>query len=107
MSDGIVLVGLPGSGKSAVGRRLASLLDRPFIDIDEETHRLAGMPPAELIRLHGEQRLREIDQMFRAENKMPPPENVQQRALTMLNSLICYPSHFQGLDSINFSELEV
>ena len=32
MSDAIVLVGLPGSGKSAVGRLVAERLGRPFID---------------------------------------------------------------------------
>ena len=34
MSDAIVLVGLPGSGKSSVGRVLAEREGRPFIDLD-------------------------------------------------------------------------
>ena len=38
----IVLVGMPGSGKSAVGRRLAARLDLPFLDADEEIERAAG-----------------------------------------------------------------
>ena len=32
----IVLVGMPGSGKSAIGRRLAARLQLPFVDADEE-----------------------------------------------------------------------
>src|SRR5262249_56807722 len=38
----IVLVGMPGSGKSAVGRRLAARLDLAFLDADEEIERAAG-----------------------------------------------------------------
>ena len=39
MSDGIVLVGLPGSGKTTVGQVVAERLGRPFIDVDTEIHR--------------------------------------------------------------------
>lgn len=35
MSDGIVLVGLPGAGKSSVGRSLAAALGRRFVDTDD------------------------------------------------------------------------
>ena len=39
MSDGIVLAGLPGSGKTTVGECVAAKLGRPFIDIDREIER--------------------------------------------------------------------
>ena len=38
----IVLIGMPGCGKSAVGRALAKALDRPFIDADGEIVKAAG-----------------------------------------------------------------
>jgi shikimate kinase len=38
----VVLVGLPGSGKSAVGRRLAQRHGATFIDLDESIERGAG-----------------------------------------------------------------
>lgn len=38
----VVLVGLTGSGKSTVGRRLARRLDRPFVDADDELARRSG-----------------------------------------------------------------
>ena len=38
----VVLVGLPGSGKSVVGRRLAHRQRRAFIDLDERIERAAG-----------------------------------------------------------------
>ncbi len=54
MADGIVLVGLPGSGKSVVGRLLAQRLGRPFIDTDELVKRQTGRSPARIIDEDGE-----------------------------------------------------
>jgi shikimate kinase len=50
----IVLVGMPGSGKSAVGRRLAAHLELPFLDADEEIERAAGKPIMDIFKEHGE-----------------------------------------------------
>lgn len=56
--DGVVLVGLSGSGKSTVGRCLASRLGRPFLDLDELVHHRTGRTSADLIRASGEEALR-------------------------------------------------
>jgi shikimate kinase/3-dehydroquinate synthase len=50
----VVLVGLPGSGKSAVGRRLAARHDAAFIDLDEAIEREAGVRIAEIFADEGE-----------------------------------------------------
>ena len=50
----IVLVGMPGSGKSAVGRRLAARLELPFVDADEEIEHAAGKPITDIFKDHGE-----------------------------------------------------
>ena len=50
----IVLVGLMGAGKTAIGKRLAALLELPFYDADEEIERAAGMTIAEIFKTHGE-----------------------------------------------------
>jgi shikimate kinase len=50
----IVLVGMPGSGKSAVGRRLAPRLGLSFFDADEEIERAAGKPIVDIFKDHGE-----------------------------------------------------
>ena len=55
----IVLVGMPGSGKSAAGRRLAARLDLPFLDADEEIERAAGKPITDIFKDHGEPYFRE------------------------------------------------
>jgi shikimate kinase/3-dehydroquinate synthase len=50
----IVLVGLMGAGKTAIGKRLAAQLGLPFFDADQEIERAAGMTIAEIFRTHGE-----------------------------------------------------
>jgi shikimate kinase len=49
-----VLVGLMGAGKSSVGRRLAALCGREFVDLDEEIRRVAGRGIGELFAERGE-----------------------------------------------------
>src|SRR5262245_36716188 len=55
----IVLIGMPGCGKSALGRRLAPRLDLPFVDVDEEIERAAGKTIKEIFAEHGEAYFRE------------------------------------------------
>lgn len=50
----VVLVGLMGAGKSAVGRRLAARLGVPFIDADAEIERAAGCAISEIFERDGE-----------------------------------------------------
>lgn len=50
----LVLVGLMGAGKSAVGRRVASRLSIPFIDADTEIEKAAGCPVSEIFAREGE-----------------------------------------------------
>jgi shikimate kinase/3-dehydroquinate synthase len=54
MADGVVLIGLSGSGKSVVGRLLAERLGRPFVDTDELVERRTGRSPATIIDEDGE-----------------------------------------------------
>lgn len=50
----IVLVGMPGCGKSAIGRRLAPRLGLPFVDADDEIERAAHKSIREIFEDHGE-----------------------------------------------------
>jgi len=50
----VVLVGLMGTGKSTVGRKLANMLGLPFVDADEEIERAAQMSIPEIFDTYGE-----------------------------------------------------
>jgi shikimate kinase len=50
----IVLIGLMGAGKTAVGRRLANQLELPFIDADTEIEVAAGAAISEIFAENGE-----------------------------------------------------
>ncbi|HHY27461.1 MAG TPA: shikimate kinase [Desulfitobacterium dehalogenans] len=62
--DNIILVGFMGTGKSTVGRRLAKLLEREFIDTDVEIERLTEMTVSEIFRRHGETRFRSEERLL-------------------------------------------
>jgi shikimate kinase len=55
----IVLVGLMGSGKSSVGKRLAAVLGLPFCDADHEIEVAAGLTIAEIFQRYGEPHFRD------------------------------------------------
>lgn len=57
----ISLVGMPGAGKTTVGRILAEKLGMGFCDTDEEIEKTAGESPEKIIEKYGEERFREIE----------------------------------------------
>lgn len=57
----VILVGLPGAGKSAVGRELARQLRRPFVDFDEEIVRREGRTIPEIFASEGEAYFRRLE----------------------------------------------
>lgn len=68
----ICLVGMMGCGKSTVGRRIAILLGREFVDADRELELRCGVPVATVFELEGEAGFRKreaqlIDELSRRE----------------------------------------
>ena len=61
MNRHVYLIGMPGSGKSTVGRALAKLLDVPFIDLDAEIEDAARKTIPEIFRQDGEVAFRELE----------------------------------------------
>lgn len=57
----IVLIGMPGSGKSTIGRILSEKLGRRFTDTDEEIEKAAGMSIPMIFELYGEERFRVLE----------------------------------------------
>ncbi|MGH2444758.1 MAG: shikimate kinase, partial [Candidatus Limnocylindria bacterium] len=54
MPDGIVLVGMPASGKTTVGRLVADRLGRRFVDTDELVEQRIGIPVPAYLEQRGE-----------------------------------------------------
>ncbi|PYB73977.1 MULTISPECIES: shikimate kinase [Rhizobium] len=57
----LVLVGLMGAGKSAIGRLVAQQLGLPFIDTDTEIERVSRMTISELFAAYGEEEFRALE----------------------------------------------
>jgi shikimate kinase len=58
----IVLVGLMGAGKTAIGRKVATALGLAFIDSDQEIEDVSRMSIPELFELYGEPEFRALEQ---------------------------------------------
>jgi shikimate kinase/3-dehydroquinate synthase len=69
----VILVGLPGSGKSAVGRRLAQRHKAPFIDLDDRIETADGRSIPEIFAEDGEAAFREKERLAVAE--LGPPDD--------------------------------
>ena len=63
----IVLIGMPGCGKSTIGRLLSGKLNRPFVDADAKIVSAAGMSIPEIFAQSGEAGFREIETRVLAE----------------------------------------
>ena len=57
----IILIGLPGSGKSTVGRQLARKWQLPFIDSDHAIEEVLGGSIRSYFESHGEQAFRDVE----------------------------------------------
>src|SRR5690606_18690109 len=69
----IVLIGLMGAGKTAVGKRLAARLGMPFVDADQEIEAAAGCSISDIFARHGETAFREGERRVIARLLDDPP----------------------------------
>lgn len=70
----IVLIGFMGTGKSAVGFKLAQLLGKKFIDMDREIEQITGMSINDIFKKHGEVRFRSEEKLL--SEKLNQKENL-------------------------------
>lgn len=63
----VILVGLPGAGKSTIGMLLATTLGRTFLDFDLEIERREGMPITQIFGERGEPGFRELERKLTEE----------------------------------------
>jgi shikimate kinase len=89
VSEHVVLVGLMGSGKSTVGRELAVLLGRPFIDNDEQVRAATGRSVAEISLAEGVSEMRRLESEALAQAlAWPVPAVITAAAGTILDEQV-------------------
>lgn len=66
-TENLILVGMPGAGKTAVGRALSALSGKPFVDLDAVFVERAGMPIPEYFARFGEAAFRQVEAELCAE----------------------------------------
>jgi shikimate kinase len=69
----VILVGLPGAGKSTVGRLVAAGLRTPFHDVDARIERRLGISIKEIFASQGEAAFRELERQETATLLSGPP----------------------------------
>lgn len=69
----IFLIGMPGSGKSSLGKRLAGRLRMTYIDTDQRICQAAGGTVTEIFERYGEQAFRNAETNVLAEIAYEPP----------------------------------
>jgi shikimate kinase len=83
----VVLVGMMGSGKSAVGGALSARTRWPFIDNDELLERTTGRTARDVLVSEGEPALRAAEaRALRAAVRVPPPAIVATAAGTIMEA---------------------
>jgi shikimate kinase len=88
-SGHVVLVGLMGSGKSTVGRQLAVLLGRPFVDNDEQVGATTGRSVAEISLAEGVSEMRRVESEALAQAlAWPTPAVITAAAGTILDEQV-------------------
>jgi shikimate kinase len=73
MDRHVILVGLPGSGKSTVGPLVAEALGLPFEDLDAAIIRRMGMPVVRIFGEFGEAHFRKVEREVTAEKLAAAP----------------------------------
>ena len=59
--ENIILIGMPGCGKSTIAKLLSQELNRPVVDADEEISRAAGCSIPEIFAKGGEEAFRQLE----------------------------------------------
>lgn len=89
----IFLIGFMGCGKTTLGRKLASRMDYPFIDLDHVLEAKVDMTIAEYFSAHGEDSFRKLESEILKQNDYP------------VNAIIStgggLPCFFDNMDWIN------
>ncbi|MES1259060.1 MAG: shikimate kinase [Gemmatimonadota bacterium] len=70
----VILIGLPGAGKTTAAPQAAALLDAPWCDLDQRVVERAGLSIPEIFAQHGEERFRALERLAMDQLLDEPPQ---------------------------------
>jgi shikimate kinase len=96
----VYLIGMPGSGKSTLGKQLALELGLPFVDLDEEIEKREGKSIPDIFREKGEDQFRQVESQLLHEWAA----SVDGFIMATGGGAPCF---YQGIDVINNSGISI
>ena len=87
----IVLIGMPGTGKSVVGRALAQRLDYTFVDMDDLIVEATGKTLPEILREDG------LEEFFKIEEKIGVELDRSDTVVSTGGSMVLYEDSMEHL----------
>ncbi|HII30195.1 shikimate kinase [Candidatus Woesearchaeota archaeon CG08_land_8_20_14_0_20_47_9] len=84
----ITLIGMPGAGKSLIGRELAKKLNYRFIDVDEIIEEKNGLKLQEIIDRFGDGRFKEIEEKTILELTNSKPRRLSNSVISPGGSVV-------------------
>jgi len=98
----LFLVGMPGSGKSSMGKVVADFLSVKFVDMDEEIEKKSGSTIKDIFRIKGEKEFRKLERELLREIS----ENNDEMIVSTGGGIICDPENREILKKENTVYLE-
>lgn len=95
VKDNILLIGMPGSGKSTIGKLLSSMTGMEFVDGDELIEQAEGLKLQEIIDLKG------LDYFSMLEEKILCELDIKGHIISPGGSAVYYPRAMEHLKEIS------